>query len=288
MKKHHIWFVIVVTLTVIIIFLYPKSIERPAPLINANELTTDSKNIANKKINPPPDIRYPIPQEPTTSAVPATEKQISQTTVKQTLPLPELEKSDSLILKTLSSLLESYPLQQLFRDTNMIPRIVVTVDNLPRKRISPAQLPTTPVNGIFIAEGDEGKRVLSKENFKRYEIYINMIKSIDQEKLVNSYFYMYPLFQQAYQQLGYQDAYFNDRLIETIDDLLKAPEILETIKLTRTSVMFKFAAPELEALSSGQKIMIRMGPENAQQVKNALTSIRELLVVSNTPEVITN
>ena len=106
-----------------------------------------------------------------------------------------------------------------------------------------------------------------------------MLNSLNVKALVKSYIYMYPLFQQAYQDLGYQDVYFNDRLVDVIDDLIAAPEIEDPVKLIRKSVMFKYADPQLEALSSGQKIMIRMGLDNAKQVKKVLASIRELLIV---------
>ena len=35
---------------------------------------------------------------------------------------------------------------------------------------------------------------------------------------------LYPLFQQAYEDLGYPGKYFNDRLVEVIDHLLQTPE----------------------------------------------------------------
>jgi hypothetical protein len=42
-------------------------------------------------------------------------------------------------------------------------------------------------------------------------------------------------------------------------------------------VFYKFADPELESLSAGQKIMIRMGPQNAEKVKAKLRALRREL-----------
>jgi hypothetical protein len=42
-------------------------------------------------------------------------------------------------------------------------------------------------------------------------------------------------------------------------------------------VFYKFADPELEGLSAGQKIMLRMGAENAAKVKAKLREIRRVL-----------
>jgi hypothetical protein len=84
----------------------------------------------------------------------------------------------------------------------------------------------------------------------------------------------YPLFQQAYQSLGYPNGYFNDRLVVTIDNLLAAPDIVTDIALVRPNVMYQFADPKLEELSAGQKLMLRMGPVNAAIVKAKLRELR--------------
>ena len=41
--------------------------------------------------------------------------------------------------------------------------------------------------------------------------------------------------------------------------------------------MYQFADPELEARSAGQKIMIRMGSENAARIKAKLQEVRREL-----------
>ena len=53
----------------------------------------------------------------------------------------------------------------------------------------------------------------------------NKSDAIDARKLVAVYSRFYPLFQRAYRELGYPNKYFNDRLIEAIDDLLAAAKV---------------------------------------------------------------
>jgi DUF3014 family protein len=88
---------------------------------------------------------------------------------------------------------------------------------------------------------------------------------------------LYPLFQQAYQELGYPKKYFNDRLVQVIDHMLATPSIKEPVALVRPKVLYEFEDPELEDLSAGQKIMIRIGPENAAAMKAKLREIRQEL-----------
>jgi hypothetical protein len=85
------------------------------------------------------------------------------------------------------------------------------------------------------------------------------------------------LFQQSYQNLGYPNGYFNDRLVEVIDVMLATPESKGPIKLVRPNVMYTFADPALEARPAGQKLLIRMGPENAQAIKAKLTELRSVI-----------
>ena len=92
------------------------------------------------------------------------------------------------------------------------------------------------------------------------------------------YVHFYPLFQQEYEELGYPGKYFNDRLVQVIDHLLAAPEVQGTVLLTQPKVLYQFADPKLEELSAGQKILVRMGGENAAKVKAKLREIRSALV----------
>ncbi len=101
-----------------------------------------------------------------------------------------------------------------------------------------------------------------------------MIGKLDARQLAAVYIHFYPLFQQAYQSLGYPNGYFNDRLVEVIDNLLAAPEPKEPIGLVRPNVMYTFADPTLESRSAGQKLLIRMGPQNSKALKAKLTELK--------------
>jgi hypothetical protein len=92
------------------------------------------------------------------------------------------------------------------------------------------------------------------------------------------YVHFYPLFQAAYRDLGYPNGYFNDRLVETIDDLLAAPEVLAPVALVTPHAMYQYADPALEERSAGQKIMIRIGAANEARIKARLRAVRSALL----------
>ena len=100
---------------------------------------------------------------------------------------------------------------------------------------------------------------------------------MDSALLVETYRTHYPLFQQAYLQMGYADGEFNQRLAAVIDELLATPEVSDPVNLMKPEAFFLFTDPDLEALSAGQKILLRMGSANAARVKSKLSEIRDAL-----------
>jgi hypothetical protein len=93
----------------------------------------------------------------------------------------------------------------------------------------------------------------------------------------------YPLFQQAYRELGYPDGYFNDRLVVVIDHLLQTPDVTQPVALTQPNVMYEYADPALESRSAGQKLLLRSGPENETAIKAKLREIRAALTGETLP-----
>ena len=138
-------------------------------------------------------------------------------------------------------------------------------------------MPVKRTGPKFLAIGEEEDIFLNPKSFHRYTPYVRLAEAVETKKLVTGYTQLYPLFQQAYEDLGYPQGYFNDRLIEAIDNLLAAPDIKGPVKLVRPKVVYQFADPELEARSAGQKILIRMGSDNAGRVKAKLQEIRREL-----------
>ncbi len=192
-------------------------------------------------------------------------------------PLPSLDESGKAAQAALESLFGQKTVREFFRVDDFVRHLVVTIDNLPRKQVPLRYVPVNVPAQRFLAAGGEDSLILNPDNYRRYTPYVRLAETLDAKKFAVVYVYYYPLFQQAYEELGYPSRYFNDRLIEVIDDLLAAPVVQAPIKLIRPKVMYQFADPELEARSAGQKIMIRMGAENATRIKAKLQEVRREL-----------
>lgn len=215
--------------------------------------------------------RYPLPESPS-SSVPRGER----------VPLPPLDDSDAYFLLETGNAFHPAFEALLVREA-VIDRLVATVDNLTRPTIADNIRPVDRLPQAFGSDIDfEGNVVLGPSSYLRYDAIVAQIYYADPDAVYDMYRRFYPLFQHAYERLGYPDAYFNDRLVEVIDHLLATPVPARPIVLVRPNVLYEFADPDLEALSSGQKLMLRMGPDNAATMKRVLEKFRARLA-GNTP-----
>jgi hypothetical protein len=224
-------------------------------------------------VDPPPPNLADVP-----SSAPVSEPLVRHpivTTPAQTIP--PLDASDGALRQALAALVGLDRLDELFVSDRLVGRIVAAVDNLPRRRAPRAMIPVKPPAGAFQTTASARGPTISADNARRYAPYIALARAIDARALVAAYAAFYPLFQRAYEELGFPERYFNDRLVEAIDDLLAAPHVEGPVTLVRPKVYYEFADPDLESLSAGRKVMIRIGPENAAALKQKLVEIRREL-----------
>lgn len=265
------WLALLAALAVVIALFYPWG-EKKVPQVQQPSPAAAPAPAPTPRAEAEPPIRHSIER-----ARPPAEE------APPPAPLPPLKESDSALQEALAGLFGTKRLADLFYLTDIVRRIVATVDNLPRKKVAARLLPMKPPAGQFVAAQGGGLLTISKENYRRYAPYVRLAEAVDTKKLAAVYVHFYPLFQQAYEDLGYPGKYFNDRLIEVIDHLLATPEPKEPIVLVQPHVLYQFADPKLEELSAGQKILLRMGHDNALVVKAKLREIRRQLTGQELP-----
>jgi hypothetical protein len=207
------------------------------------------------------------------------------------IPLPMLMDSDPLVLDRLGDLIGESAVIQYLASDNVISRIVATVDMMGSRQIpGVVQVVQGPESNFAAIANEQPEAVIRNEegdpvpqfvinpaNYRRYTPYVELLEAVDTKRLVENYRSHYSLFQEAYRQMGYADAEFNDRLDAAIDELLATPEVTDPVNLVKPEAFFLFADPDLESLTAGQKILLRMGNTNAARVKLKLAEIRETL-----------
>ena len=238
------------------------------PPAGHSDALAEQEELPPPPAEPQPEIQHPIEQPPA--------------------PDPALAEAPDIGV-AMSRLVGREALLALFNLDRFVYRAVATIDNLARPHAAPALWPVNPTPGRFATEGAAPGERIAAANYARYRAFVTAVTRVDSAQAVALYRQLYPQFQQAYEELGYPRGYFNDRLVAVIDHLLATPEpgepvavVLPEVKgpheMRRPWVRYEYADASLEALSSGQRMLLRMGPENRKALKAKLAEIRRLLV----------
>ena len=211
--------------------------------------------------------------------------------------LPALSDADAQVNAALTQLFGAGPLASFLNTDGFVRRTVATVDNLTRQQAPSRMWPVHPTPGRFTVQpgaqgGANGEQTIDAANAGRYSAITAFASAVDVDQAAKLYARLYPLFQQAYEELGYPGRYFNDRLVAVIDHLLAAPEPEGPIRVKLTEVKgeydapnpwtrYEYVDPALESLTSGQKMMVRVGLANERRLKTKLASFRAQIVTGN-------
>lgn len=259
MKSAAQWIAIIVLLVVIAIAIWFFVFDRPGPH------------------GPLPAVFNPPAPASTVPAYPISQANVPASAT--TTALPGLHESDAMVMQALLALPGAQGLQGLLLQQEIIPRIVASVDALPRQTFGSTRImPLRTPGGAFAVEQIAGATVIGAQNYQRYVPYMQLVDSLDTKALAAWYVQNYPLFQQAYRELGYPTGYFNDRLIAVIDNLLATPAPTQPIAVTKSGAFYVYADAQLESLSAGQKMLLHSGPDNEAKIKTKLREMRAMLV----------
>jgi hypothetical protein len=247
--------------------------------------------VESEVVVPPPTAESPAATEvQAASGAPVIENPIEPVAPAETeaeaVALPALADANDLVKEQLGNLLSRKDLLTYLQLDGFIEKAVATVDNLARPTAASRLWPVNPTPQRFSTRvGTGGIEVINPENSQRYEPLVRLIESVDSGQAVAVYRRLYPLFQQAYEALGFPNAYFNDRLVEVIDHLIATPvpveppavalvEVKGSVPSLRPWVRYEYVDPELEGLSAGRKILIRVGVDNQRRLQAKLKDLR--------------
>ena len=184
-------------------------------------------------------------------------------------------------------LAKNWPLAQLRKYFNLqeqARRLVITVDNLPREHV-PSQLRVTRGVPELLRVKKEGETItLDPSNYERYDRIISYVEKMDARKIGRLYAKFYPLLQRTYEETGFPEERFHDRVLAALDDMMDAPRPTGPIRLVQPKVLYRFEDDHLENLSAGQKIMIRVGPDNAARLRKVLARVRAAIAAHDPDE----
>lgn len=185
----------------------------------------------------------------------------------------------------------------LFLEDDLSRRVVATVDNLGRDSAPASLWPVVPAEGRFETRKSDGPvqiEFISAANAARYAPHVLLLETISLPELVRTYRAVYPLLQRSHAELGLPQRSFHVRLLDVLDLLSRTPEppspvavvppdIRGPIQPLRPWVLYAYADPDLESLTAGQKILLRMDSVQRKRVLARLSELRTLLAAAGQP-----
>ena len=197
--------------------------------------------------------------------------------------LPALDESDVWIQTKLPELTWRNELLSLLINEDIVRRFVVFTDNFSQGLLAYEHSPFVQPKVKFSVDeqsvtnqGQENTWQWDNETSKRFDLYVDLLRSVDSSTLVNAYFEAKPLIDEAYAELGY-DEDFTHTLQDAITRVLDMELPKSALEITRTSVMYKYKDPQIEALADSDKLLLRIGKENLLIIKSVLLEINEKL-----------
>ena len=199
------------------------------------------------------------------------------------ITLPTLNESDDWLQAKLPDLTWRNELISLVVTEDIVRRFVVFTDNFSQGQLAyEHSLFVQPKDKFSVDEqsinvdGEQNVWQWNSKTSKRFDLYVDLLRSVDSTTLVNWYIDMKPLVDEAYSELGYEED-FTLTLQDAITRVLDMELPKSTMDVTRTSVMYKFQDPQLEALDDSDKLLLRIGKENLLIIKSVLLEINEKL-----------
>ncbi len=220
---------------------------------------------------PEPEPAPPAPPPPVEVEPVVTEPE------REPIVLPPLVDSDDMVrgmIETLSAhprLADALATQGVI-DTFVTAVVAIANGEIPRGVVDYLE----PEEGFAIAER-EGRVVIDPASFERYTWSTGVFASLDPNRTAEVYRQLEPLFDEAYRNLGYPDGKFRVALDTAMNRLASTPVPDGYIEVQRGAVFWQFRDASLEALSPGQKHLLRMGPANARMVQSQLREIQAAL-----------
>ena len=223
------------------------------------------------------EVSANAPQESDQAAEVAVEAQAEPVVTATAHRLPELDSSDDYVRGVIAEQ-SNNKITQWLKPDDLIRRSASFMDGLARGTVSEKVFSLGFAEGKFTTHRQDGNIWLNAGNYERYNSVVDVLLSIDMQQMANFFHKIRPLLELAFSELGYRPRQMDGIILQSIDNILATPVIVEPLALTRDSVTYKFADKKLEELMPLQKQLLRAGPENTRRIQQQAKALREALL----------
>ena len=227
---------------------------------------------------PIPEPAPESPPEPTIAF--EAEPQVAEEPEAAPEPAPPLTlaEANALLANNVEAMSPS-PLAVTFAAApNLIERVVAIIDNLRQGFVPYKLLPIGRPQAPFAFRDDGLAVTMDPAGFSRYDGLSRHISELNTESIVSAFTNFESAVTGAWNAFGYEDSNLEGALLTALEAIMLAPESPTEARLYKVEANWVYEDPSLEALSPLQKQLMRMGPDNAERVKEKARELRGALL----------
>lgn len=188
-------------------------------------------------------------------------------------PAVGLGESDAAVREFAAALSTNPDFAKWLLTKDLVRKFVVSVDNVANGLSPRPHIDFFEPAGAFRVVRSRAGTTVDPASYARYGPVVQAALSLDATAAARLYRAVKPLIKEAYDELGYPGADFDDTLVRAMSELLETPVVEGPVKLEQKVLSFAMTDPALEGLSPAQKQLLRMGPNGVRTVHG---KIREL------------
>lgn len=192
--------------------------------------------------------------------------------------LPPIDQMDPYLRALLGALSARPELAAWLATDDLIYQAAWTIDRVARGASPAPELRVLAPKEEISTAASGRRRRLTPASFQRYDGIAQTIASMDPEAVARAYRTIRPRLNDAYKSLGQTETSVDVAVQQALDLLIATPIPSGPIEVVEgKGAAWVFADPALEALPAAQKHLVRMGPENAAAIVQALVQVRQRL-----------
>ncbi|MGB1336188.1 MAG: DUF3014 domain-containing protein, partial [Luminiphilus sp.] len=184
------------------------------------------------------------------------------------------ETADSYARETIESVNGGKALAQFVAGDYVVERAVAIVDALRRGEVPYKLLPVGRPSKPFPISDDGLRVTMDPSGYSRYDGFAQWVNGIDVLAIVELLNDYEQIATEALSRMGVGDFDIRSAVLAATTEILATPIAPQSAELMKREANWVYMDPELEALSSLQKQVLRMGPENSEIIQAKARELR--------------
>jgi len=195
-------------------------------------------------------------------------------------PLPPLDASDPFVRDAARALSSEPRFAAWLADDGLLRRYVAAVAGLGEGTVPTGPLAFLRPAGRFEVRRAGGRTIADDAAYARYDSATGIFLSLDTAKVAALHRRLRPLLEEAWREVGDPALSFDQALARAVAPLLAVAVPEAAPELVADGVVWRYARPDLEALSAAQKQLLRLGPANARRAQAKLRELARALALT--------